>query len=381
MPSGSFWKKEIKWTRGKLAVLFCALFLLSGIAGGIFSNFIFPHLSGVPFLNLIDPRSPLVINRTEQVVINDGMNTREVYDRLKAVTVTVASYPSTFNFSERQFVPPTVGAGLIATADGLIITTKSVVGAPKNKIRVFLSDKTSFDATLAALDGKSDLALIKISKDNLPVPQFALPEELIAGDRLISIGANFSESDPPMLQTQLVSLPSLSYPYPNYHSSETNDEYLSVNAPYAQNSEGASLANRQSRIAGIFTKSGILTGHYLQAVLTNYLSTRALFWPSLGLNYMVLSSAESLLLGLPAKEGMLVVSRPGVPAVSLSGAAARAGIREGDFIYRVNNGDFSAVKNSLNRVLSTSKPGDQIEMVFWRAGVEQTIKATLKSLP
>ncbi|MDP2934113.1 MAG: PDZ domain-containing protein, partial [bacterium] len=179
----------------------------------------------------------------------------------------------------------------------------------------------------------------------------------------------------------LVSLPSSSYPYPNYHSSETNDEYLFVNAPYAQNSEGASLANRQSRIAGIFTKSGLLTGHYLQAVLTNYLSTRALFWPSLGLNYMVLSSAESLLLGLPSKEGMLVVSRPGVPAVSLNGAAATAGIREGDFIYRLNNGDFSAVKNSLNRVLSTSKPGDQIEMVFWRAGVEQTIKATLKSLP
>jgi serine protease Do len=60
------------------------------------------------------------------------------------------------------------GSGIIISADGYIVTNNHVV-ENASKVTVGLSDKRQFDATVVGTDPLTDLAVVKIDAENLPV--------------------------------------------------------------------------------------------------------------------------------------------------------------------------------------------------------------------
>lgn len=373
----SFWKKEKTLNRAGLVTYFFVLLLASGVLGGLFSSFIVPRMDNIPILNLLSGQVPFVVNKTEQVIINDGVNLRDSYDRLRAVTVTIASFSGQQDFSVFKSAEPSLGSGLIATSDGYILTTKSVVVSEKNRLRVFLPDNTSYEAKFAAVDTQSELALIKIDKENLPVPQFALQDELAAGDKLVSVGPGFGSVEPPLAQSSLSGLSGSAYPYPNFHSSDVSSDTLSLNPSLPPDFEGASLINHDSHIVGMQTKAGVISGDYLRSAVNYYLANRRLDRPNLGFNYSIIAPAQAKILGLPEKYGVVIVSRPGFPAIKPGSPAYAAGLKEGDFIYRVDGKDLGG-KNTLSKSLNSKNAGEDLEFVLWRPDGEKRVKVTYK---
>jgi len=79
------------------------------------------------------------------------------------------------------------GSGIIISDDGYIITNNHVV-ENANKVTVGLYDKRRFDATVIGTDPLTDLAVIKIDAENLPVAFLGNSDELKVGQWVMAIG-------------------------------------------------------------------------------------------------------------------------------------------------------------------------------------------------
>ena len=70
------------------------------------------------------------------------------------------------NSQERQ--APNFGSGFILSSDGYIMTNNHVI-SDADEIKITLSDQTELEAVLVGTDPRSDLALLKVEAENLPV--------------------------------------------------------------------------------------------------------------------------------------------------------------------------------------------------------------------
>src|SRR6478752_5710789 len=131
--------------------------------------------------------------------VGGSVSIADVAERVLPSVVTVATtvmqrqQPSMFPFfggggqSERQ--AQGIGSGVIVSADGYVLTNNHVVAEAK-EIKVTISDKREFDATVVGTDPKSDLAVIKIkgSPTGLIPAQFGDSSKLRLGDVVLAIG-------------------------------------------------------------------------------------------------------------------------------------------------------------------------------------------------
>lgn len=80
-----------------------------------------------------------------------------------------------------------VGSGVIVSADGVIVTNYHVV-AQVNEIDVRLADGRRFVADLLGADAATDLAVLKIDADQLPVAEWGNSDSLEVGEMVWAIG-------------------------------------------------------------------------------------------------------------------------------------------------------------------------------------------------
>ena len=79
------------------------------------------------------------------------------------------------------------GSGVIIDAAGYILTNNHVIENVK-EISVILSDGRTFAAQVVGADTYTDLAVLKIDGDNLPVAELGDSDELMVGEPAIAIG-------------------------------------------------------------------------------------------------------------------------------------------------------------------------------------------------
>ncbi|MEK9180931.1 MAG: S1C family serine protease, partial [Patescibacteria group bacterium] len=271
------------------------------------------------------------------------------------------------------------GTGVVVTSDGLILTTKKNLGSYKNTVKAVLSDGRTFDATVTAFDSRSELALIKIPAANLPVVQFGNSADLVIGQKLVTVGPDLIPFGNPGVEAELVKNADVIATYPKIFLTDSVNSYLSVSPDLENEFWGSAVLDSKSRVIGFVTDSGILTGEFLLSSLNNYLANGKFSRPSAGFQYAIITPPISGILHLPKSEGALLLAGSGKPAVVANSAAARAGLREGDFIYRVNGRDLSA-DYTLEKVMNEARPGDKIEIAFYRGSQETTAVIILGSL-
>ncbi|MBL7999975.1 MAG: trypsin-like peptidase domain-containing protein, partial [Candidatus Kapabacteria bacterium] len=81
------------------------------------------------------------------------------------------------------------GSGVIITNDGYIVTNNHVVeDAKTDGIRVTLQDKREFKAKLIGKDPQTDLAVIKVEANDLPVAHIGKPEDIQLGEWVLAVG-------------------------------------------------------------------------------------------------------------------------------------------------------------------------------------------------
>jgi putative serine protease PepD len=83
-----------------------------------------------------------------------------------------------------------LGSGFVISADGYILTNEHVVtDVPDQAVTIIFSDSTSVGGRVIGRDPESDLAVIKVSRTNLPPVELGDSDSVAVGDPVVAIGA------------------------------------------------------------------------------------------------------------------------------------------------------------------------------------------------
>ena len=164
---------------------------------------------------------------------------------------------------ERRFQPQPeesprqqgTGSGVIVSSDGYIITNNHVVEAG-DEIQVTLSDKRNFKAEIVGTDPKTDLALLKIDAEDLPILPWGDSGNLQVGEIVMAVGNPFGLN-------QTVTMGIVSAVGRANVGIVDYEDFIQTDAAINPGNSGGALVNLQGELIGINTAIFSRSGGYM----------------------------------------------------------------------------------------------------------------------
>lgn len=279
------------------------------------------------------------------------------------------------------------GSGFIVDRSGLILTNAHVVSGA-DKVTVTLRDGRTFDGEVKGTDEPSDLAVIKIKGDNLPVAPEGDSSQLKVGDWAIAVGN-------PLGLDNTVTLGIVSTL--NRSSSQVGIpdkrlDFIQTDAAINPGNSGGPLVNEQGEVIGINTAiradaEGIgfsIPINKAKEIQTILAQGKQVPHPFIGIQMtnLTVDMAKQInedpnsVLIVPETEGVLIVQ------VVPDSPAAKGGLRRGDVIVKIDTAEVTSAEQ-LQDIVEGSKigqslrfeviRGDQTEMVNVRPAELQEV--------
>ncbi len=259
-----------------------------------------------------------------------------------------------FFFGDQGGAPQSgLGSGVIVSASGYILTNNHVVEGA-DEIEVVLNDTRRAKGKVIGTDPDSDLAIIKIDLDKLPVMVLAASDAVQVGDQVLAIGNPFGVG-------QTVTSGIVSALGRNQLGINTFENFIQTDAAINPGNSGGALVDVAGNLVGIntaiYSRSGGSMGigfaipvatakTVLDGIVKDGVVTRG--W--IGVEPQDISPELAETFGVKARQGVIIT---GV----LQGApAATAGIQPGDVIVGVAGKAVGNVSELLSQVASL-KPG------------------------
>ena len=290
----------------------------------------------------------------------EAMDAQAVYDKVapSTVTVTVRRDPD----SEK---PDSTGTGIIATADGYIITNAHVVLHSKSVyVKVTTYDGQEYDAVVVGSDRTTDLAVIKTNDYGFTPAQFGDADELSIGEWVLAIGNPGGERFSSSLTRGIIS--GLDREVGEY--SENGMTYIQTDAAINPGNSGGPLVNMYGQVVGI-NSSKIMTEGYEgmgfaipvstakniidQLLAGGYVEGRV----RLGIMGREIDGTMAMIYGLP--QGFMISELPE------DSAFAGTGAQVGDVITAIDGNEVASLSEISNLLLRYS-PGDQVTVTLFR---------------
>ncbi len=283
-------------------------------------------------------------------------------------------------------VPQGAGTGFIIDPAGYIVTNAHVVeGAQKLTVQLPPPDGRTFDATLVGTASSNDLAVLKITGDNLPTVPLGTSANLQVGEWVVAIGNALALDGGPTVTAGVISATGRDAQEPgatNGQAGPTLTDLIQTDAAINPGNSGGPLVNMQGEVIGINTlgsteAQGIgfaISIDTAKPVIQQLIQTGKVSVPYLGVSTTSVTPAVAASSNLPRTDGVYIQQ------VVAGTPAAQAGVRQGDIIFGIDN---TAVKDitTFQKVLQQHKPGDAIALKINRGGNEITITVTLGERP
>ena len=260
-----------------------------------------------------------------------------------------------------------LGSGVIVRADGYILTNNHVI-AQAEHIVVALHDGRRAEAKVIGTDPDTDLAVIKIELDKLPVLPFKLSGNEV-GDVVLAIGNPFGVG-------QTVTQGIISATGRSDLGINTYEDFVQTDAAINPGNSGGALIDVAGNLIGvntaIFSQSGgslgigfAIPAQICQQVLNSILKDGRVVRGWLGISLIPNTLDEDVLASKPV--GVIVAD------VLRDGPADAAGVKRGDKIIQVNNEQISSASHLINYV-ALQAPASVIDVVVERDGQQQTLQ-------
>jgi len=152
-------------------------------------------------------------------------------------------------------VPAGVGSGVIYDQQGHILTNNHVI-AGAQQLTVALPDGKTYPAKLVGADPLTDLAVLKIDGQNLPVASFGDSSQLQVGDWVVAIGNALALSGGPTVSAGVVSALGRTVQEPGETSGSQGPflfDVVQTDAPINPGNSGGPLVDLQGKVIGINT--------------------------------------------------------------------------------------------------------------------------------
>lgn len=274
-----------------------------------------------------------------------------------------------------------LGSGVVYRSDGIIVTNAHVVGRAQ-RVTVVFADGTSVRGQVIAADRVTDLAVVRVPRDDLPVPEYAntLPEK---GEMAIAIGTPLGFET--TITVGVVSGLGRSIPGAASANQRALVNLIQTDAAISPGNSGGALVDGQGRVIGINeayippSSGAVSIGFAIPSTTVTYvvdqlLADGTVAHPYLGISAQTLTPRLAAALNVPAERGAVVTNiLPGAPV-------ADSGLRLGDVIVRFAGQDVDTLTALLGAVRST-KPGQTVPVTVIRNGQRIRLQVTVGSRP
>jgi Do/DeqQ family serine protease len=284
-----------------------------------------------------------------------------------------------FFYGDREDDDPQggLGSGVIVSPEGYILTNFHVIEGAQ-EIEVTLSDSRKATAKLIGADPDTDLAILRIQLDRLPVIALGNSDSLQVGDRVLAIGNPFGVG-------QTVTSGIVSALGRNQLGINTFENFIQTDAAINPGNSGGALVDVQGNLLGIntaiYSRSGGNMGigfaipvstarQVLEGIVKDGQVTRG--W--LGVEPTEITPEMAETFGLKQTQGVIITG------VLQDGPAAKAGIKPGDVLLRVAGKDIQNVGELLTHIASLP-PGQQVKVELARRNAAMTLDVTPAQRP
>lgn len=297
-------------------------------------------------------------------------------ERSVPAVVSIQSRLGGSGFWEKHSFSQSSGSGVVISPDGYIVTNNHVVDN-STSIKVTLNDKKEYEANLVGKDPSTDLALIKINARELAFVPFGNSDSLSLGEWVLAVGNPFgleSTVTAGIVSAKGRSINILDGDYPI-------ESFIQTDAVVNPGNSGGALVNSLGELIGINTAIITQTGQfegYSFAVPSNLVQKVIYDLKEFGkVQRGLLGVAITNINDKLAKELLLPdVSGVQILRVSPNGSADLAGMKKNDVIITVNGKPTKSVPQ-LQETVGRFRPGDRLELEYYRAGVLERAAVTL----
>ncbi len=352
----------------RLLTLALALFLTLGLST-VATARLPSDVNGKPLPSLAD-----MLDRIKFAVVNISTEAKET-----TVRDPVLRHYFGKRLPAKKKGPIGAGSGIVVDAQAGYIVTNAHVIDGAGKIIVTLTDKRQFYATLIGKDLKADVAVIRIEPDGLTAMPMADSAKLRVGDFVVAIGNPYGLG-------QSVSSGIVSALGRTGLGIEDYEDFIQTDASINPGNSGGALVNLKGELIGINTAilggrggGNVGIGFAIPSNMIANIKDQLIRYGKvergqLGIEIQDLRPALVRAFKLPNGSGALISS------VAAKSPAAKAGMREGDVITRVNGLDVQSSSN-LKNIIGNLRMGSKVDMEYMRDGLIKKCVAIVGKVP
>ncbi len=274
------------------------------------------------------------------------------------------------------------GSGVIISSDGFLVTNNHVIEGAQ-KIEVTLNDNHVYEAELIGTDPSTDIALLKINAEGLPYIPYGDSDALRLGEWVLAVGNPFN-----LTSTVTAGIVSAKGRNLGLLQKKSKDQvplesFIQTDAAVNPGNSGGALVNAHGELVGINTAIKSNTGSYAGysfAVPVNLVSKVVDDLANYGMvqRAFIGVGIRNVTQELADEEGLESLKGVYVTGLSENGAAADAGIEQGDVIRSVEGVSVSDVP-ALQEQIGRYRPGDVVALEIERNNKLQTLSLTLRN--
>jgi serine protease Do len=270
-----------------------------------------------------------------------------------------------------------LGSGVIATSNGYIVTCNHVIEGAED-IVVRLNDSRVMKGKIVGLDSRTDIAIIKISAENLPTVTWGDSDKLTTGAVVIAIGNPYGLN-------QTVTMGIVSATGRSGIGLVDYEDFIQTDAAINPGNSGGALVNSRGELIGINDAIFSTTGGYqgigfaipsgmAKSVMDSIISQGKVVRGYLGVQVQPLTADLAKQFNMKDEKGILVVD------VTEGGPADKGGLKRGDIIVSF---DGKGVDNpfQLKNMVASTRPGKRVEMKIIREGKPLVMPMAITELP
>lgn len=280
------------------------------------------------------------------------------------------------------YIRQDMGSGVILSEDGYILTNHHVINQVQG-ITVSLWDGRNAPAKIMGSDPETDVAVLKIDLEGLPVAPMSDQTKVRVGDVVLAIGNALGLNN-------TVTMGIVSATGRNKLNSELYDDFIQTDAAINTGNSGGALVNANGDLIGINTRIGLNLGMIgapeeaqnigfaipialAKSVMQDIIEYGSVRRGWIGATFTDLRPMASPD-GSPARQGI------GVQEVFRGGPAWNAGIRQGDIILSLDGEPVDDTNRFLLKI-AQSEPGSDVELEIFRKPETFSTYATLIQQP
>lgn len=341
------------------------------------------RFSALPdFTELVEEEAPAVVNisTTQKISLAEhmspGVEIPEIPEDAGPLGELLKRFLGEGQEYPEEFDTTSLGSGFIISHDGYLVTNYHVVKSA-DEIIVKLSDRREFKAKLIGVDPMSDLALLKVEANNLPVLKMGDSKKLKVGEWVLAIGSPFGFDH--SATAGIVSAKGRSLPNENYVP------FIQTDVAINPGNSGGPLFNLDGEVIGINSQIYSQTGGFMglsfaipinvaldiiqQLKQTGHV-TRG--WLGVYIQEVTRELAESF--GMKQPEGALVAQ------VMVDSPAKKGGLKVGDVILSFNGAPILH-SSDLPPLVGRSPVGKKATVEVIRGGKPMTLHIPIGELP